>query len=82
MLDNPDKHGIFPTSTVAKNIIRRLIAYNRLEHYIESVRMEARIQAIGWCHANDCIAMDNGDDPRLMEIPKILEDALRDLDEK
>ena len=72
MLDNPDKHGIFPTST----------AYSQLEHYIESVRMEARIQAIGWCHANDCMAMDNGNDPRLMEIPKILEDALRDLDEK
>ena len=31
MLDNPDKHGIYPTST----------AYARLEHYIEGVREEA-----------------------------------------
>jgi hypothetical protein len=31
MLDNPDKDGIYPTST----------AYTELEHYIEDVRAEA-----------------------------------------
>ncbi len=31
MLDNPDKHGIYSTST----------AYARLEHYIEGIRAEA-----------------------------------------
>lgn len=66
MLDNPDKHGIYPTST----------AYTRLEHYIRQVRLEA----IGWTHAECCIALDKGDDPRTIEIPKILEHAKKDLD--
>ena len=34
MLDNPDKHGIFPTST----------AYTRLEHLIERARIEAPVR--------------------------------------
>jgi len=65
MLDNPDKYGIYPTST----------AYTRLEYYIEGVRAEA----IGWMHAYACAALDNGDDPRLVEVPKILAQAKDDL---
>lgn len=65
MLDNPDKHGIYPTST----------AFNRLEHYIESVRIEA----IGWTHADTCTALDRNDDPRVQEIPELLERAKKDL---
>ena len=56
MLDNPDKSGIYPTST----------AYTDLEHYIEQQRMEV----LGWSHADDCIALDNGEDPRLMPVPE------------
>lgn len=51
-------------------------SYTRLEHYIESVRMEA----IGWTHADMCITLDRGDDPRLTEIPDLLERAAEDLD--
>ncbi|MGI9569508.1 MAG: hypothetical protein ACR2PH_07185 [Desulfobulbia bacterium] len=65
MLDNPDEYGIYPTST----------AYTRLEHYCEQVRHEA----IGWMHADNCIALDNGFDPRLVDVPDILRRAKRDL---
>jgi len=65
MLDNPDKHGIYPTST----------AYTRLEHYIEGVRAEA----IGWMHANACVTLDRGGDPRTVDVPSILDQAKVDL---
>jgi hypothetical protein len=65
MFDAPDKNGIYPTST----------AYTRLEHYIESQRVEA----IGWMHANACVALDNGNDPRLENVPEMLARAQKDL---
>ena len=65
MLDNPDGYGIYPTST----------CYTRLEHYIECVRAEA----LGWCHADACVSLDNGNDPRLTEVPSMLERAKKDL---
>lgn len=65
MLDNPDKEGIYPTST----------AFIELEHYIESVRAEA----IGWMHADACTMLDRGDDPRTAEVPDIYSRAMIDL---
>lgn len=65
MLDNPNKSGIYPTST----------AYTELEHYIEGVRFEA----IGWTHADACTALDKGDDPRLVEVPDMLARSRVDL---
>ena len=65
MLDHPDKHGLYHTST----------AYTRLEHYIEGVRAEA----VGWTHSDACIELDKGGDPRLTEIPDILERSKMDL---
>ena len=65
MLDNPGECEIYPTST----------AYTRLEHYIDGVRAEA----IGWMHAEACTTLDGGDDPRLTEVPDILERAKKDL---
>ena len=65
MLDNPDEHGIYPTST----------AYTRLEHYIEGVRAEA----IGWASADACTALDKGEDPRVTNVPGMLERARVDL---
>ena len=65
MLDNPDKSGIYPTST----------AYTELEHYIEGVRMEA----IGWTHADACTELDKGGDPRMTEVPDMLGRAIVDL---
>lgn len=65
MLDNPDEHGIYHTST----------AYTRLELYIEGVRAEA----IGWAHADACVTMDKGGDPRLVEVPDLLRRAQDEL---
>jgi len=65
MLDSPDKSGLYSTST----------CYTQLEHYIERVRAET----IGWCHADACITLDRGNDPRLTEVPNILERARVDL---
>ena len=65
MLDNPNEHGIYPTST----------AYARLEHYIEG----ARAEAIGWAHADACVTLDKGGDPRLTIVPELLSNAQVDL---
>ena len=65
MLYNKDVNGIFITETF----------YDRIEHYIESVRAEA----IGWAHADACCDLDNGNDPRLTNIQDILARAQKDL---
>jgi hypothetical protein len=65
MLDSPDEHEIYPTST----------AYTRLELYVE----QERILAIGWTLAHCCVSLDKGDDPRIQEVPAILSMALEDL---
>ena len=65
MLDNPDKHGIFPTAT----------AYTELELYVE----EQRIEAVGWTWAEACTLLDQGIDPRTYEVPKVLESTQKDL---
>lgn len=65
MLDNPGDGDIYCTST----------AYAQLEHYAEQVRAEA----LGWMHAACCIALDRGNDPRLLEVPALLEQARKDL---
>ena len=68
MLDSPDENDIYPTTT----------CFTRIEHYINGVRCEA----IGWTHADACVTLDNGDDPRLTEVPLILSRAMIDLDTK
>ena len=65
MLDRPDSSGIYPTS----------MAYTKLEHYIEQERMTA----IGWIHARCCVSLDRGNDPRVLEVPELLEQARKDL---
>lgn len=66
MLDNPSENGIYPTST----------CYTRLELYIKGVRTEA----LGYAHTNACVMLDQGNDPRLLEVPKLLQCAKRDLE--
>jgi len=61
MLDNPDKYGIYPTST----------AYAELEHYVESERSKA----LGWMHAEVCTILDCGNDPRMADLPDIISKA-------
>ena len=65
MLNSPDKDGIYPVST----------AYTRLEYYIEGVRAEA----VGWTHADNCVCLDRGKDPRLKNVPDMLYRAQKDL---
>jgi len=65
MLDNPDKNEIYPTAT----------AYTELELYVEA----QRIEAIGWTWAKACSVLDKEGDPRIAEIPLLLEEAKKDL---
>ena len=65
MLDNPDKIGIYPTSD----------AYKQLEEYIESERALALGFAFGFC----CASLDTEKDPREIECPAFLDDALKAL---
>jgi hypothetical protein len=64
MLDNPDEHGIYPTST----------AYTRLELLI----IEKVLHGLGWCYSYNCVLLDKGLDPRTEEVPKLIEAAQRD----
>jgi len=65
MLDHPDEHGIYPTTT----------AYYKLVNYIE----QERIQALGWAIAECCTTLDKGDDPRFHDLSEILSRAIQDL---
>lgn len=66
MLDNPDEHGIYPTST----------AYDQLESYIDG----ARAEVLGWAYMDACLQLDQGDDPRLSEVPDMLNRMSAELD--
>lgn len=66
MLDNPGENGLYPTGN----------AYDRLEAYIEQVR----ILALGWMHADCCSLLDHDLDPRDMIVPSTLQRALKNLD--
>ena len=61
MLDKPDEHGIYPTST----------AFTKLEHYVEGVRAEA----LGFAHGYACNVLDEGKDPRTIEVLELMEKA-------
>ncbi|MDY6896288.1 MAG: hypothetical protein SVO01_12870 [Thermotogota bacterium] len=65
LLDNPDRSGIYPTSK----------AYDALENYIESVRVET----LGWAYADACVHLDKNEDYRKLNVPEILNRALIDL---
>jgi len=58
MLDNPDEHSIYPTST----------AFTRLEYYIAKVRADA-IEAT---HINICKLLDKKEDPRTQSIWQVM----------
>lgn len=64
MIDNPDETGIYHTSSV----------YNALEHLVSS----ARFETLGWAHIYFCYCMDQGIDPRLVEIPEVIDAMIRD----
>jgi len=65
MLDNPDSSGIYPTTK----------AYHALESLVE----DRLVEAIGWTHADDCVDLDRGNDPRKKNIPEMLSRAIKDL---
>lgn len=64
MLENPD-NGIY-------DITKALDKLETLAH-------DRRIEAIGWTHADDCVDLDKGNDPREKELPEMLNRANRDL---
>jgi hypothetical protein len=47
---------------------------------IENAKREARYEAIGWCHAFCCAALDDGLDPRTIEVSLIMEKAKQQLE--
>ena len=66
---------------------------NEIEHKIATGEMNAaqvftqmkqhinaaRLEAIGWTFADDCVDLNEGRDPRKKEVPEMLERARRDL---
>lgn len=42
---------------------------------IDSEKLKARYEAIGWCHAFCCAALDDGEDPRKIDCAEIMEKA-------
>lgn len=42
---------------------------------IEAEKRSARYEAIGWCHAFCCAALDDGKDPRQIDCADIMEKA-------
>lgn len=48
MLDNPDEHGLYPTTR----------AYDKLDTLVHA----ARIEAIKWARADACMDLDDGPD--------------------
>ena len=65
MLDNPDEHGIYPTTKFM----------DELEEYCLKLRHEA----IGWTWAKACTQLDAGNDPRQYDQAQLIQDASRDL---
>ena len=66
MLDSPDDIGIYPTTK----------AFDDLERYCEGIRAEA----IGWTHADNCVDLDKGLDPRKKDCSDMLRRANIDLE--
>lgn len=65
MFDNVDAFGIYPTTE----------AYNKLEALVHG----ARVEAIGWAHADACVDLDAARDPRQKIVPEMLDRAMADL---
>jgi len=42
---------------------------------IEAEKSQARYEAIGWCHAFCCAALDDGKDPRQIDCAEIMAKA-------
>ena len=74
---NPDNLGILLyTDNGTKRELLKVTAYREAE--ID----EKTVQAIGWTHADDCVDLDEGRDPRQKEVPAMFERAKIDLDIK
>ena len=66
MLDNPDEHGIYPTSEFM----------SKMEDYC----LEMRHEAIGWTWAQACSLLDANSDPRGFDQANLIPNATKDLD--
>jgi len=52
----------------------------RLKALVREREKAAVFQGIGWAHTDCCIALDDGEDPRTMDIAAQLDRACRDLE--
>ena len=56
--------------------LKELLALQRARAgMIEAEKLKARYEAIGWCHAFCCAALDDGKDPRQIDCAEIIEKA-------
>lgn len=68
MLDNPDEHGIYPTT--------------KFMSAMEDFCLKLRHEAMGWTWAEACCQLDRGKDPRKHDQGNLIPDAERDLDKE
>lgn len=53
---------------------------NSVVALVRNMQDKAQYEAIGWCHAFCCASLDDGIDPRGIEVPDILEKAQQQLE--
>ena len=64
----------------APNVIHTLqTRIEELEAELAALRERTIAETVGWCFTLCCIALDNGEDIRALEIPAVLEQAMADL---
>lgn len=68
MIDNPNKHGIYPTSKFMSKM--------------EDFCLKMRHEAIEWTWAKACTLLDKGEEPRDFIIPQLIDEAEKDLDKE
>jgi len=64
---------------VAINDVFHSATPDQLEGALERLIDAARVEAIGWTHADACADLDSGKDPRKKLVPEMLERAMLDL---
>lgn len=56
------------------------LAARKIESQREALQQSVSLaMALGWCHADDCVDLDAGRDPREKEIPDMMARARKDL---
>lgn len=91
MTDPKAPHNPFPDNKDRKTIVAILKAYSQdpsndtnakvtvLINSFQNLIMHTRGEAFGWMHAYVCASLDEGKDPRSVEVPTIIEAGMAEL---